>query len=141
MDRNGTPFIPRASHCPSEHGLSRFAVNPEMFSFAIADGVVDGKSPFPQTDVAGMFFPELGWETGRFVTTDMLAVPRHSDLAEIAREIEASGARQQLEIYAGELLCDRIKYCRGFIEGECWALGKRALSKTLLDLSRERRYQ
>jgi len=65
-----------------------------------------------------------------------LRVPVDSDLSNKARDLakEIDEGKIDRQSRAGGTLKERVTYCRGVVDGECWALGPTALRQVLTEL-------
>lgn len=125
MELNGKPFIPPT--CPVDRYGDPVALTPDKFHFMAVDDEDHNPGPESVTAIIGYFGQVLGSEpdeNGDHIETGIVEVPQRSDEARQARAIDGN---QDAVNRMGALFCERIIKCRGVVDGECWALGARAV--------------
>ncbi len=99
-------------------------------------------------ELHGTFYPlvtDVTEEVAAEVSTDKLPLPPSDSLTPNIRRLlgaEPDGAvstglhnTDNLAVeYMRVLFCDRIATCRGIVDGECWALGAKAVKKVVEEI-------
>lgn len=126
MILNGEPFVPPT--CPAEREGDIFPITPDKFGLY-------------HTDLHPQNIPAI---TGVFIhadeDTDNLEIvgAGYAELAADSDLLDAVKLRN-ISARAGELICERIKNCRGITsEGECYALGSRAILEVTNQITEEK---
>lgn len=133
MELHNEPFVPPT--CPTEQHGTPAKLSPEQFHFYTFEEEGSDASSNTMTEIFGDF-TELGSPTdenpfGNAVETDSAEVPIDSELSHRARSIEGT---KEATRRLGAVLCERVRNCRGVIDGECWALGARAVMKAIREV-------
>ncbi len=117
MNRQGEPYVPPYPHCPAEREGARITPHPSDFMWVTADDssreVVEGW---------GVFTDENDTDLLRTAATEAPYDTEHAGRI-------YGGA--QFDEKIGEIFCDRILNCRGLTQGECWALGPKAVQEVI----------
>lgn len=126
MELNGKPFIPPT--CPIDQYGDPIIISPDQFKFRAYDNDDFYLEPRHVTVLMG-HFGELdgvieGDDAGDNVQTDVSEVPQGSDEARQGHMIHGN---EEMTRRMGALFCERVINCHGVVDGECWALGARAL--------------
>lgn len=134
MELNGKPFVPAV--CPAEREGDSITPTPDQFHLIVDNDVYFGPDPRPMTTVIG-YFGELEDDTpeNNVIDTDAVHVPQDSSEARLAHAIH--GDRKAI-YHMGVLFCERVRHCHGVVDGECWALGARAVIDVVNDVGTRR---
>ena len=135
MELNGKPFVPPT--CPTEQSGGPMTLSPDQFGLIVHDAKDHNTESFLVTEFLG-YFAEIGNaddedEVENTVETGVAEASIGSDVSRQAYETLSS---KQAVHHMGELFCERVLNCRGVIDGECWALGARAVIEVVQEMGK-----
>ncbi|HKU18868.1 MAG TPA: hypothetical protein VJP80_06375 [Candidatus Saccharimonadales bacterium] len=138
MELRGKPYVPPGCPRRLDHEIPEHDLSQTPFELLVHECTTGAGGVRLELEFYGEFQHGIGRvRSDDLIATEDQVVPIESDLAHTARQLaDDPGAVAHM----GAVFRERISFCHGVVDGECWALGLPAVEEVTRQLGEELGY-